>query len=132
MSTDVLQLTPDPAAVIAEVARILKPYAMFAFTTWCIRKPFPRRAVIPDYRPILERAGFQVEVYQEPANWRQQQEAVYRQMRERAEDLTQELGEGFSAVLLVEAKERPQQLADFSRVLVGARKYASNEAFFER
>jgi ubiquinone/menaquinone biosynthesis C-methylase UbiE len=122
MSTDVLQLTPDPAAVIAEVSRILNDNAKFAFTTWCIHKPIPGRAVILDYRPILERAGFEVELYYEPANWREQQGAIYRQIREQADALRSELGEEISAALLTEATERPQQFADLSRVLVGARK----------
>ena len=127
ISIDSLQLMPDPLAVIVEVARILKPGAAFAFTAWAIHKPpFPGRAIIHDYRPLLEKAGFQVERYVEPENWRQQEEAVYSKIREHSDALKRELGQDASAILLEDAVRRPSQLPDFNRILVLARKHMAN------
>ncbi len=125
ISIDSLQLMPDPLTVIIEVARILKPGAVFAFTAWEIRKPLtPGRAIIPDYRPLLEQAGFQVDQYIEPKGWRQQQNDIYRKMREHTNDLKNELGADASAILLEDARRKDHQLLGFSRVLVLSRKKA--------
>ena len=123
ISIDSLQLMSNPLAVIIEVARILKPGAVFAFTAWEMRKsPTPGRTTIPDYRPLLEQAGFQVEQYIESQDWRQQQNDIYRKMREYSNDLKNEMGPDASAILLEDARRKDHQLPDFSRVLVISRK----------
>lgn len=85
MSTDAIQLMPSPVAVIAEAARILKPGAVFAFTTWCFLKGLKGHAAITDYRPVLKEAGFTVETYDEPADWRRRQRAVFEQIQKRTD-----------------------------------------------
>ena len=61
MSVDALQLMPHRAAVLKEVARVLKPDGRFAFTTWLSRgggtmPPFPT-----NYQPLLTTAGLILE-----------------------------------------------------------------------
>ncbi len=127
ISIDSLQVMPDPFSVIVEVARILKTGAVFAFTAWEINKPpVSGRSIIPDYRPLLKKAGFEIERYDEPEGWRQQQEAVYRKIQESADILKYELGNEASSILLEDAARKPHQLVDFRRVLVIARKYVRN------
>lgn len=122
MSTDVLQLLPSPAVGVAEAARLLRPGAVFAFTTWCINEPFDDRARVPDYRPLLEQVGFVVECYEEPQGWRDQQLAVFRLMCEHAHALEHELGAELWPFLSREAHERPSHMAAMRRILVCARR----------
>ncbi|GAB4213873.1 MAG: hypothetical protein OHK0022_51590 [Roseiflexaceae bacterium] len=124
MSTDALQLMPNPAVAVAEVARLLRPGGVFAFTTWCISEPFDGRARVHDYRPLLEAAGFVVEGYEEPQGWRERQLAVFRLMCEHAGVLEVELGPELWPFLMREARERPGQLGGMRRVLVSARRTA--------
>jgi len=75
---DVLCFVPDKSAAIREAARILRPGARFGFTTW-EQEGYSERlkaAQLTDHGPALAEAGFEVELYEEPANWRRQQKAV--------------------------------------------------------
>ncbi|HEU4324675.1 MAG TPA: class I SAM-dependent methyltransferase [Roseiflexaceae bacterium] len=122
MSTDVLQLLPSPAAGVAEAARLLRQGGVFAFTTWCISEPFDGRARVPDYRPLLEEAGFAVESYEEPQGWRERQLAVFRLMCEQAAALEDELGTELWPFLSREARERPSHMVAMRRILACARR----------
>lgn len=78
LSLDVLCFVPDKPAAIREVARILRPGSRFGFTTW-EQEGYSDRleaAQLTDHRQALAEAGFEVEVYDEPANWREQQKAA--------------------------------------------------------
>lgn len=122
MSTDALQLMPDPGAVISEVARVIKPGAVFAFTTWLSLKPVKGLAYVPDYRPLLEEAGFVVELYSEPVGWESRERAVFAQILERADSLKTEVGETVAAMLLKEAARASELFPLIRRVNVVARK----------
>jgi SAM-dependent methyltransferase len=122
MSVDALQLMPHRSAVIAEVARILKPDGRFAFTTWVSRQvdagpPFP-----VDYRPLLETVGLVLDSCHEPSNWQQRELAVFARIRDSAEALRAELGESVASLLTSEAEELPEAYPLIRRVNVAARK----------
>ena len=120
---DSLHAMPNPKAVIIEVARILKPGAVFAFTGWAIYKPpLPGRMTIPDYRPLLEGAGFVTEKYYEPKGWQEKELSIYRKILENRHTLKEELGQEAIGILLDDAVRKPSQLVNQSRVLVVARK----------
>jgi ubiquinone/menaquinone biosynthesis C-methylase UbiE len=77
ISLDVLAFVPDKKAAAAEVARVLKSGGRFGFTTW-EQSGFSQRLnaeQCPDHRSLLEAAGFEVEIHEEPARWREQQRA---------------------------------------------------------
>jgi SAM-dependent methyltransferase len=117
VSIDALQLMPAPATVIAEAARLLQPGGIFAFTTWCLPEPWRNRAVVPDYRPLLEAQGFAVLSYSEPRDWRERQLGVYRLTRERRSELEAEVGASVAALLVAEAEAAPDAVAKSSRVI---------------
>jgi SAM-dependent methyltransferase len=86
MSLDVLPFVSDKDAAFREAARILRRGGRCAFTTWEGRRdwhgaPHPLAAVqdappITDHRPLLERAGLEVEMHEEPPGWEAQQRAL--------------------------------------------------------
>ncbi|MCZ6862779.1 MAG: class I SAM-dependent methyltransferase [Alphaproteobacteria bacterium] len=92
VSLDVLYAVPDKTAAIEEIARILPPGARFGFTTWEEEGYSERLKAmqIPDHRPVLDAAGFDVELYREPANWREQQQAVLEGLLASEQDLAVE------------------------------------------
>ena len=122
MGTDALQLMPDPGAVIKEVARVVRPGAVFAFTTWLSSEPVKGLANVPDYRPLLEEAGFTVERYSEPAGWERRERAVFARILESADALKAEVGERVAAMLLEEAARMPDIYPSIRRINVVARK----------
>ena len=128
VSIDALQLMPAPVAVIAEVARLLQPGGTFAFTTWCLSEPWRNRAVVPDYRPLLEAQGFAVLSYSEPDNWRERQLHVYRLTRERSSELETEVGASIARLLVAEAEAAPDALAKSSRIVAIARLLVGHNA----
>ena len=93
ISLDVLCFVPDKAAAVNEVGRILRPGARFGFTTW-EQKGYSARlktAQVADHRPVLTEAGFDIELYEEPADWRRQQRAVLEGLLASEQDLAAEL-----------------------------------------
>lgn len=122
MSTDALQLMPDPGAVIREAARVVKSGAVFAFTTWLSLGPVKGLANIPDYRPLLEEAGFAVELHREPVDWERRERAVFARILESADSLKAEVGGAVAAILLAEAARVPDIFPLTRRINVVARK----------
>jgi hypothetical protein len=84
------------------VARILRPGARFAFTTW--EQPgFSERLKaqqLEDYRAALREAGFAVEVYEEPADWKRQQSATSEAAIANESALMEEMGPVIATRLL--------------------------------
>ena len=93
MSLDALLFAPDPAAALRETARILRPNGRFGFTSWEQHGSSQRLDApqLGDYRPILEQAGFDVEVYDEPPNWRQQQRTLLEDVVAHEHELAKEM-----------------------------------------
>lgn len=117
LSFDALQLMPEPESALAEAARLLRPGGRFAFTTWTLRSAWRGRAVLPDHRPLLQRHGFQVLRYDEPAGWQQRQRSVYRLTAARRDALEAELGADVAGLLVAEALAAPEALDLGQRVL---------------
>lgn len=108
MSTDALQYVPDKSRALAEVARILRPGGRFAFISFELDPqhvsgvPFWQDPV-PDYRPRLEQAGFEIVRYDQLPNWRDQVAAGYGAIVAHQETLVAELGEAAAAATVMEA-----------------------------
>jgi ubiquinone/menaquinone biosynthesis C-methylase UbiE len=78
MSLDVLVFVPDKIVAVREFARILRIGGTLGFTTWEQSGYSPRLGAeqVADHRPLLEAAGFTMDSYQEPPEWRRQQTAL--------------------------------------------------------
>jgi SAM-dependent methyltransferase len=105
MSLDVLPFVPDQAAAVREVARMLRAGGRFAFTTWedlgdsaLEPHPFAPSTVTIDYRRLVEEAGLQVEICEEPPNWRHQQRRLAEGIVAAEADVSQEMGAHYPAM----------------------------------
>ena len=77
MSIDALIFAPDKVAATQELARILIPGGQLVVTTWDYwRQPIGRPPQVPDHRPLLEKAGFDVRSYDETTAWRHRQTRI--------------------------------------------------------
>jgi ubiquinone/menaquinone biosynthesis C-methylase UbiE len=128
MSEDALQYTPDKQTAAAELARVLRPGGRLVITAYELH---PERAagtpilgvdVVDDYRPHLEKAGLDVDIYEQVTGWPEPMTACYSAFVEAKEALTQEMGENPTNALLMEMsltlEERPYR----HRVLFAATK----------
>lgn len=93
VSFDALLFSPDKAAAILEMARVLKPGARLVMTSWDYhRQPSGRPPQVADHRPLLERAGFSVRAYDETPRWREFLDRTDQLMLEATEELAAETG----------------------------------------
>jgi len=93
MSVDALLFAPDKLAAIRELARILVPRGRLVVTTWDYsRQPVGRPPQVPDHRPILEEAGFEVRSYDETRAWRQRQTRICERLLMAVDELAAETG----------------------------------------
>jgi ubiquinone/menaquinone biosynthesis C-methylase UbiE len=99
MTVDALQYAPDKQAAVDEIARVLRPDGRFVFA--CFEFDPVRVAGLPifgadpvgDYRPHLERGGFDVLRYEETPAWRDRVTAAYQAVIDAKSALEGELGE---------------------------------------
>jgi SAM-dependent methyltransferase len=108
MTVDALQYAADKTKAFAEVARILRPGGRFAFVAFELDPkrvaglPFWEDAV-PDYRPRLEQAGFDIVRYDQIPNWSDQVAAGFGAILAQRDTLEAELGEAAAAAIAMEA-----------------------------
>jgi len=108
MSVDALQYVPDKSAALVEVARILRPSGRFAFVAFELDPdrvaglPFWEDAV-PDYRPLLERVGFDLNEYSQIPHWSDQVAAGFGAILAQQATLEAELGVAAAAATVMEA-----------------------------
>jgi ubiquinone/menaquinone biosynthesis C-methylase UbiE len=108
ISVVALLMVSDKAAAVREAARILRSGARFVFTT-LEGTGLTRAGVaeVSDHRPLLEAAGFTVEVYEEIPEWRGRIREVMERIRASEAALTQELGEEAAQGWMRMAAARP-------------------------
>ena len=128
-SIDVIWAIPDKRAGFAEVARILKHGARFVFIDWeRDLSPPGYPAPVSNHRPLLEPAGFAIEVHRYNAHADSMRRAFYEKMLERQDELTGNLDAKTAESNLREARAWLGQLDGIDymqhsrRVLVAARK----------
>lgn len=100
ISIDMLVLVQDKMAAIREAFRILKPDSKFVFTTWEVNMS----QTVKDYRPLLQKAGFYVELYEETPGWKRIQREIYQSYVDADQTLIDELGETTYTSWLKEAQ----------------------------
>jgi len=118
ISIDVLMFIPDLLTNIHETARILRSGANFIFTTW--EQNFGNR--INDYRPLLQKAGFKIEVYDEIPDWESRQRKVYQHILDSKDMLIKEMGKAEASQWIKEAQTTLPLLKNMTRVFVVAKK----------
>jgi SAM-dependent methyltransferase len=107
-SEDALQYAPDKRAAFAEAARILRSGGRIVFSAFELE---PERAAglpvlgvdpVGDYRPLLEEAGFDVDVYEELPGVPEPVTGAYRALLEARDTLLREMGESAAMSLFAE------------------------------
>ncbi len=76
--------------------------------------------MVSDYRPVLEAAGFTVEIYDEALGWPEPMTTTYSAIIEAKEALTQEMGEAATGALLLEMSLTLEHQPYSRRVFVAA------------
>ena len=108
MSVDALQYAPDKAEALAEMARVVRAGGRLALVAFELD---PDRIAglpvwddpIPDYRPLLDAAGFDLVSYDEMPNWREQIAAGFGAVVDQRDTLEVELGQSAAAAIVMEA-----------------------------
>jgi ubiquinone/menaquinone biosynthesis C-methylase UbiE len=118
MSIDALFMVPDKTGTFQETARILKPGAYFAFTTWELDEP----QRVKDYRPLLESNGFDVLTYDECAGWLERQRGIHERIVANRDKLIAEMGQEAAKVWISFSQMELPKLKLMKRIYVVARK----------
>ncbi len=118
MSVDALYLVADKTGSIEEVARIVRPGARFVFTTWDVDLP----TMIRDHRPLLDHAGFDVEMYETTRDWEGRQRGVHEGVLANREALIEEMGEPSARFWIAGAQTELPRLSQMRRVLIVGKK----------
>jgi SAM-dependent methyltransferase len=127
---DALQYAPDKRAAVAEMARVLRPRGRLAFTAFELAPervaslPVLSTDPVPDYVPLLERAGFTVTACEETPGWQERVTAAYSSIVDNQEALRAEMGDAAITALLSEVTITLQGKPYRRRVLALAEKPA--------
>ena len=124
LSLDVLIFVPDKPAAAREFGRILRTGGRLGFTTWEQSGYSARLGAeqLADHRPLLERAGFAIETYEEPADWRRQQRALAKGLVAAEPEMSREMDPKNAGALATMARGVLADMAARRYVRVVARK----------
>jgi ubiquinone/menaquinone biosynthesis C-methylase UbiE len=121
ISIDALQLIQDPQLILTaihEIYRILRRHARLVIINGEVY--FPNR--VSDYRPLLQKAGFEVERYYEISDWKRRRRLVLQKILESRDELIQDMGKLGASFKLNEAQTDLSALNRIRRIFAVARK----------
>jgi ubiquinone/menaquinone biosynthesis C-methylase UbiE len=125
-SIDAIVYASDPAALLREIARIVRSGARLFATTFEIDREAAARlgpvtaAAVEDYRPLLEAAGFSILRYEETPGWAERLAATYKALRDARSALRAEADETGIKILLAELSHAVEHGVCKRRVLIVA------------
>jgi ubiquinone/menaquinone biosynthesis C-methylase UbiE len=122
VSIGAIAFIPNKQKAIHEIARIIRLNALFIFITVEEKKPH----LVNDYRPLLSKAGFKVNLYEETSDYNRRQGEVYKKIIENKKQLIKEMGYQAAAPWIMEAKMYLPRLKIFRRVFVVSNKQNSS------
>jgi cyclopropane fatty-acyl-phospholipid synthase-like methyltransferase len=115
MSVDALLFSSDKAAALRELRRVIRDRGRVVFTSWDYhRQPVGRPPQVPDHRPHLAAAGFDVLAYEETDDWRRRLSDTTAGLLQHVAELAAESGEDV-AKTRAELKEMQATHAAMSR-----------------
>ena len=109
LSVEAFQYAPDKGTALAELHRVLRPAGRLVLICFEVD---PSRATdlpvlgvdpVPDYRPLLEGAGFAIETYEETPGWQERVYAAFGAIVEASDALVDEMGDRAAAGAIAEA-----------------------------
>jgi SAM-dependent methyltransferase len=130
MSVDAFQYAPGKQAALAEFFRILRPGGRLAFIAFEVEpakvQGLPVLGVDPvaDYAPVLERAGFAIDAYEETPGWRERVYGAFGAIVGANDALAAQMGELAAASVIAEAMQTVQMKPYPRRILATARRPA--------
>jgi ubiquinone/menaquinone biosynthesis C-methylase UbiE len=128
MTIEAFQYAPDKRAALREFFRILKPSARVAIVCFEVDptkvEGVPVLGVDPvdDYVPLLEAAGFSIDLYEETPGWAERVYPTFSALVDAGDALTAEMGERAAAGTLAEAMVTVAMKPYPRRVLIVARR----------
>ncbi len=128
MTIEAFQYAPDKRAALTEFFRILKPGGRVAIVCFEVDpakvEGLPVLGVDPvaDYRPLLNAAGFDVDVYEETPGWADRVYTTFSALVDASDALNAEMGERAAAGTLSEAMLTVAMKPYPRRVLIIARR----------
>jgi SAM-dependent methyltransferase len=128
MSVDALQYAPDKRSALAEMIRVLRPGGRLAFIAFEVDPSkvtgLPVLGVdpVPDYVPLLQDAGFAVEICEETPGWQERVYGAFGAIIESGGIIEAEMGQRGAAGVVLEAMLTVQLRPYPRRILVLARR----------